>query len=112
MDENKPLKRPRIKSPQLKFDKKMKIEACHHIYCMSDGAKYAYKRLKNESKLDDGQATPDEIISIDKCMCLGHCKKGPNFKVTYLDENKEEVLEGMNAFKAGELIQPYRKHKK
>lgn len=107
--------RPKRKRPprvNVNFGKKVKLEVCHHVYCMGDGAKYSYKRLQNELNLKDGETTEDGKVTIDKCGCLGHCKKGPNIKLTYTEENKEEVLEHMNAFKVGDMIKQYKDGRK
>lgn len=100
-------------NPSVDFTRKLKMEFCHHFYCMADGAKFAYKRAQNELKLtEDGQTTADGSITLDKTTCLGHCGHGPNLKVSYLEDNKTVILEKMNAFKVGEMTAPYRARQK
>lgn len=100
-------------NPSIDFTRKIKMEFCHHFYCMADGAKFAYKRAQNELKLtEDGQTTDDDAVTLDKTGCLGHCGHGPNLKVTYQEDGKAVILEKMNAFKVGETVAPYRARRK
>lgn len=105
----KPRERSQHVNPSIDFTRKLKMEFCHNIYCMGDGAKYAYKRAQNEIKVtEDGQTTADGAITLDKTLCLGHCGHGPNAKVTYQEDGKEVILEKLNAFRVGEIMAPVR----
>ncbi len=109
----KPVRKARERSthvnPSIDFTRKVKMEFCHHYYCMGDGAKYAYKRAQNEVKVtEDGQTSADGGVTLDKTNCLGHCGHGPNVKVTYIEDDRSVILEKNDAFRVGEIMAPVR----
>ncbi|MEO0238745.1 MAG: NADH-quinone oxidoreductase subunit NuoE [candidate division WOR-3 bacterium] len=82
------------------------IKICHGTACHVNGAENIAQALREETGIDEGQTTPDGLITIERVACLGCCSLAPvimiNDKV-YGKLNGEAVRKLIRKLKKGEL---------
>ncbi len=93
---------------QFRFDPlgKYVIKICHGTACHVNGAENIAQAIREETGIDEGQTTPDRLITIERVACLGCCSLAPvimiNDKV-YGKLNGEAVRKLIRKLKKGEL---------
>lgn len=82
------------------------IKICHGTACHVNGAENIAQALREETGIDEGQTTPDGLITIERVACLGCCSLAPvimiNDKV-YGKLTGEAVRKLIRKLKKGEL---------
>ncbi len=82
------------------------IKICHGTACHVNGAEDIAQALREETGIDEGQTTPDGLITVERVACLGCCSLAPvimiNDKV-YGKLTGEAVRKLIRKLKQGEL---------
>lgn len=82
------------------------IKVCHGTACHVNGAENIAQALREETGIDEGQTTPDGLITVERVACLGCCSLAPvimiNDKV-YGKLTGEAVRKLIRKLKKGEL---------
>jgi NADH:ubiquinone oxidoreductase subunit E len=76
----------------------------HIKVCQGHACKTIGKHILERANIE---ATKRENISVEACLCMGQCYKGPNVSVER--DGKKEVLNNMDPIKIYKLIQNEKK---
>jgi len=82
------------------------IKVCHGTACHVNGAENIAQALREETGIDEGQTTPDGLITIERVACLGCCSLAPVVMIdgkVYGKLTGEAVRKLIRKLKKGEL---------
>lgn len=79
------------------------IRFCTDMPCALVGAEYAYEQLLDVLGVKDGETTPDNMFTVQQCVCLADCGMAPVFLVN------RQYFENMTEQKMRQLINNIRK---
>ena len=79
------------------------IRFCTDMPCALVGAEYAYEQLLDVLGIKDGETTPDNMFTVQQCVCLAACGSAPVFLVN------RQYFENMTRTKMAQLIDTIRK---
>ena len=82
------------------------IKICHGTACHVNGAENIAQAIKEETGIEEGETTPDGLITIERVACLGCCSLAPVIMINdkiYGKLTPEMVREKIKKLKKGEL---------
>jgi NADH-quinone oxidoreductase subunit E len=78
---------------------KYKLNVCTNLPCQLRNGQTALEHLCQTLGVEDGGTTPDGLVTVAKCECLGACADAPVMLV-----NDRQMLSYMQADKLDELV--------
>ena len=86
---------------------KFKLNVCTNLPCVLRKGQAALEHLCSTLGIEDGGTTPDGLITVQKCECLGACADAPVMLV-----NDRQMLSYMSNDRLDELVRTLQAHAK
>lgn len=93
---------PSLKQQPSKYD----IKVCMDSRCQSNSSGETMKALEHHLNIKKGQSTKDGMFSLNTCLCLHQCQKGPNVLVN------GELFSGVDSARVPHLLDQFFRSKR